>query len=324
MLGKKMETKQIGQKMSISELWSKFGVLFLLIVLCTVLSLMRDTFLTWSNIINVLRQTAITGVIAVGQFFLIIAACFDMSAGSVVALTGVTIAFLLKNCAWPIWATVIVGLVIGAAAGLINGYCVTKRKIPAFIATLGMMNVARGLAYIITEGHPISSLPDAFQFFGRGYAGPIPIPVIVLTVVFVLAAILAARTPFGRNLYAIGGNTETAKLSGINTDRTLIKAFVLSGLMAALSGLMLTSRLASGDPSTGEGFEFSAITAVVLGGTSIYGGEGSIRGVIVGTIFMGVLSNGMNMIGVSSYLQLVMKGLVLVLAVGIDTALKRD
>jgi ribose/xylose/arabinose/galactoside ABC-type transport system permease subunit len=308
----------------IYEVWSKYGVLFLLFLLGTFMSLTSPYFLTVSNLLNIVRQVSLIGLIATGEFFVILTCGIDISAGSIVALTGVLVAGLVAYSGIAIPIAIMCGPAIGAIAGSINGYAVSKRRIPPFIATLGMMQVGRGIAYLYTKGYPITGIPQAFQWLGRGYIGGIPVPVIVLIIVFLAAYVLSTRTKFGRYLYAIGGSEEAARLSGVNVERCKFLAYVLCGALTGLSGTVLLGRLASGDPSTGLNFEFDAITAVVLGGVSINGGEGSMRGVILGTLFIGVLSNGMNLLNVSSYLQMVVKGLTLALAVGIDVSLKRD
>jgi ribose transport system permease protein len=302
----------------------KYFIIYAVITLTVVLSFLSDSFLSVHNIINILRQSSMIAIIAVGVFFTIVSAGIDISVGSTVALAGIIMAKVLVDYSAPVFVGVLAGLAVGVAIGFINGYLVTKRRIPAFVATLGMMGAVRGLTYVITNAYPVSGLPKGIYFIGRGYVGPIPVPVIIMVVVYAGAYVIAEHTRIGRFIFAIGGNEEASHLSGIKVDRYKLFAYMTSGGLAALSGIILVSRLASGQPNAGIGYEFEAITAAVVGGTSLYGGKGTIPGVFLGAIFIAILLNGMVLLNISSYYQQMLKGIVLILAVMIDVARNAD
>lgn len=298
---------------------SKLGPLIGLILLIIIVSVMNPSFLSITNIFNVLRQVSISALIAFGMTFVILTGGIDLSVGSTLALTGAVAASLLAGGVDP-FISMGVALVLGLILGAINGVIITKGKVAPFIATLATMTVYRGLTLVYTDGKPISGLGDhlSFQMFGKGYFFGIPIPVITTIIAFVILYFILHKTTYGRRVYAVGGNEEAAKLSGINADRVKIGVYAISGFMAALSALILTSRLNSAQPTAGQAYELDAIAAVVLGGTSLNGGKGWIFGTLVGALIIGVLNNGMNLIGVSSFWQQVVKGIVILLAVLLD------
>lgn len=298
----------------------KYFIVYAVITLILILSFLSTAFLSMNNIINILRQSSMIAIIAVGVFFTIVSAGIDISVGSTVAISGVMMAKAVTDYNMPIFLGIIFGLGVGALVGFVNGYLIAKRKIPPFVATLGTMGAVRGLTYVITNAYPVSGLPQGIYFIGRGHVGPIPVPVIIMLVVYILAYITAEHTRVGRFIFAIGGNEESAHLSGIHIDRYRMFAYITSGTLAGLSGIILVSRLASGQPNAGIGFEFEAITAAVVGGTSLYGGKGTILGVFFGAIFIAILLNGMVLLNISSYYQQMLKGIVLILAVMIDVA----
>jgi len=304
---------------SSKEMISKLGPLIGLILLIIVVSIMNPSFLTISNIFNVLRQVSISAIIAFGMTFVILTGGIDLSVGSTLALTGAVAASLLAGGTDPI-VSMAVALILGLVLGAFNGVIITKGKVAPFIATLATMTIYRGLTLVYTNGKPISGLGDhaSFQLFGKGYFLGVPIPVITTIVSFAILAFILHKTTFGRRVYAVGGNEEAAKLSGINADRVKIAVYAISGFLAALSALILTSRLNSAQPTAGESYELDAIAAVVLGGTSLNGGKGWIFGTLIGALIIGVLNNGMNLIGVSSFWQQVVKGIVILLAVLLD------
>ncbi|MFC5559221.1 ribose ABC transporter permease [Ureibacillus thermophilus] len=304
---------------SSKEIISKLGPLIGLILLIIVVSIMNPSFLTISNIFNVLRQVSISAIIAFGMTFVILTGGIDLSVGSTLALTGAVAASLLAGGIDPI-ISMGVALILGLILGAINGLIITKGKVAPFIATLATMTIYRGLTLVYSNGKPISGLGDhaSFQLFGKGYLLGIPIPVITTIFAFAVLAFILHKTTFGRRVYAVGGNEEAAKLSGINADRVKIAVYAISGFMASLSALILTSRLNSAQPTAGESYELDAIAAVVLGGTSLNGGKGWIFGTLIGALIIGVLNNGMNLIGVSSFWQQVVKGIVILLAVLLD------
>lgn len=298
---------------------SKLGPLIGLILIIVILSIMNPSFLAISNILNVLRQVSISALIAFGMTFVILTGGIDLSVGSTLALTGAIAASLLAGGYDPILSMVI-ALVLGFILGAVNGIVITKGKVAPFIATLATMTIYRGLTLVFTDGKPISGLGDhaSFQLFGKGYFLGIPVPVVTTILMFFIFYFILHNTTFGRKVYAVGGNEEAAKLSGINADRVKIWVYAISGLMSAISALILTSRLNSAQPTAGEAYEMDAIAAVVLGGTSLNGGKGWIFGTLIGALIIGVLNNGMNLLGVSSFWQQVVKGIVILLAVLLD------
>jgi len=303
-----------------SEISQKYFIIYAVIALLIILSILSDTFLSVNNIINVLRQSSMIAIIAVGVFFVIVGAGIDISVGSIVAIAGITMSSLIVDYKFPVFLGIIGGILAGMAVGGINGYLVTRRHVPAFVATLGTMGAIRGLTYVLTNAYPVSGLPKSIYVIGRGYIGPIPVPVVIMVVVYIIAYIIAEKTKIGRFIYAIGGNEEAAHLSGIKVHSYRLLTYIASGFLASVSGIILVSRLASGQPNAGIGFEFEAITAAVIGGTSLYGGKGAVIGVFFGALFIAILLNGMVLLNVSSYYQQMIKGIVLILAVMIDVA----
>jgi ribose/xylose/arabinose/galactoside ABC-type transport system permease subunit len=308
----------------ISIQWNKYGLVFAFVIWCVVVTILEPAFLTTSNLLNVLRQISIVSVIAIGAFLAILTGGIDLSVGSVAALAGVVAAILMKRfnmaVAWGIMGGVLIGALIGAA----NGIMITKMKMAAFIATLITMNFAKGLAFIFTDGVPISGLPSPFVFLGRGYLWFLPFPIVIMAAVFLVTGWVMRQTRFGMRVYGIGGNPEAVRLSGVNVHRYLQIVYLVSGAAAGLGGVLLASRLDSGTPNVGETYVFDAITAVVLGGTSLAGGSGRVVGVFLGSIFMGTLGNGLNLLNVPSYWQLIAKAVLLAVAVSIDIRAKNE
>ena len=269
------------------------------------------------NLLNVTRQVSINAVISVGMTLVILTGGIDLSVGSILAFAGSITAGLLSG-GQSLIPAIIVGVVAGAFIGMINGALITRAGIPPFIATLGTMTAARGFTLVYTDGRPITGMEEAFRFLGGGYIAGIPVPVIIMAVIFLLAHIMLTRTKFGRYVYAIGGNEEAARLSGIGTKKILLSVYTLAGLLAGFSGVIMASRLNSAQPTAGAGFELDAIAAVVLGGTSLSGGVGTVGGTLIGAMIIGVLDNGLNLLNVSSFYQQVAKGVVILLAVYVD------
>ncbi|NLJ75299.1 MAG: ribose ABC transporter permease [Firmicutes bacterium] len=295
----------------------KYGILLVLLLICAVLSFLSPVFLTASNLINVIRQISINGILAIGMTFIILTGGIDLSVGSQVALTGAVTAGLLSSGV-NLGIAVVAGLFIGGLIGFVNGTIITKGGVPPFIVTLGMLTAARGLTLIYTGGRPIYNLGTSFRFFGAGYMGGIPVPVIILGIILIVSHLTAKHTVFGREVYAVGGNPEAAVYSGVNKNKRLVQVYTLMGFLSAITGIVLTSRLGSADPTAGSGFELDAIAAVVIGGTSMFGGEGAISGTLVGALIIGVINNGLNLLNVSSYYQQVIKGVIVVGAVLMD------
>ena len=290
-----------------------------LILIIVIITILNPGFLSLSNLMNVLRQVSINALIAFGMTFVILTGGIDLSVGATLALTGAVSAGMMASGVDPIFA-MLLGLLLGAVLGAINGIIIAKGKVAPFIATLATMTIYRGLTLVYTDGRPISGLGDSltFQMLGKGYFLGIPVPVVTMIISFGILYFILKRTTFGRRVYAVGGNEEASILSGINADRIKIYVYSLLGLLAALASLILTSRLNSAQPTAGEMFELDAIAAVVLGGTSLTGGRGWIVGTLIGALIIGVLNNGLNLIGVPSFFQQVVKGAVILLAVLLD------
>jgi ribose transport system permease protein len=302
----------------------KLGPFIALLLIAVGLSIVSPDFLRVDNLLNVMRQSSINALIAFGMTLVILLGGIDLSAGSVLALSSVIIANLLQSGTPPVVAT-LAGIVAGGLMGLGNGLIISKGKVAPFIATLGTMTVLRGLALVMSNGSPISDFnSDFFSMLGGGYvARLIPIPVVLMLIVFGIFWFVLKKTVFGRHVYATGGNAESAKLSGVKVDRVQLWVYTISGVMAAIAGVVLTSRLNSAQPTAGTGYELDAIAAVVLGGTSLTGGRGWIFGTLVGALLIGVLNNGLNLLDVSSFYQQVIKGSVILLAVLIDRGNKK-
>jgi ribose transport system permease protein len=285
-----------------------------LIVVTICMIFASDKFLTSANLENIARQVSINAIIAVGMTCVILTGGIDLSVGPVMALSGtLTAALLVAGVPGPI--AVMAGLLLGAAFGIGNGIFVAYLKMPPIIVTLATMGIARGLGLMYTNGYPVSGLPEWFSFFGRGEFLGIQIPILAMVLVYIAAFILLQHTPIGRYIYAIGGNEEAVRLSGVRAPRYKLLVYGISGFTAAVAGLLLTSRLMSGQPNAGVSFELDAIAAVVLGGAAIAGGRGAILGTLVGAMLLGVLNNGLNLLSVSPYVQSVIKGAIILLAI---------
>jgi len=311
-----------------SQSLKRFQSLIALLILCGVLSMLTDKFFTPDNGVNVLRQIAVNICIATGMTLVVLTGGIDLSVGSVLALCGAVTAGLWRNgigivsadllIGFTFLGAVLAGLAVGALLGWFNGFTITRFKVPPFVATLAMLTIARGLTMLYTKGHPISNLGKDFAFIGSGILLGIPVPVWLAIVVVLLAAFLTQKTKMGRYIYAIGGNEQAAKLSGISISRVKIKVYAMAGVLAALGGIIVTARLDSAQPNAGMSYELDAIAAVVIGGTSLNGGRGSIWGTVMGAVIIGVLNNGLVLMNVSPFWQQVVKGAVILLAVIID------
>ena len=306
-------------KTSSKEMLGKLGPLLGLFLIVIVITILNPSFMTTDNILNILRQVSISALIAFGMTFVILTGGIDLSVGSTLALTGAVAATMLASGMDPV-LTIFAALLLGAILGAVNGVIIAKGKVAPFIATLATMTIYRGLTLVYTDGRPVSDLGNeiTFQMLGKGYFFGIPVPVCTMIIAFIVLYVIMHKTTFGRRVYAVGGNEAASKLSGINVDRVKIAVYSLTGMLAALSALILTSRLNSAQPTAGTSYELDAIAAVVLGGTSLTGGKGWIFGTLVGALIIGVLNNGLNLIGVSSFFQQVVKGIVILIAVLID------
>lgn len=310
--------------------FSKLQSLIALFVLCVGITILSDKFLTVANGWNVLRQISVNICISVGMTLVVLTAGIDLSVGSILALCGAVTAGLLKNgielhdqnlyIGFTLLGAILAGLVVGSLLGWFNGWAITKFNVPPFVATLAMLTMARGFTMLWTKGFPINNLGSSFDYIGTGWFLGVPVPVWISVLVVVLAVFMTVKTPLGRYIYAIGGNENAARLSGININRIKIIVYSISGTLAALGGLMVTARLDSAQPNAGTSYELDAIAAVVIGGTTLSGGKGSILGTVLGAVIIGVLNNGLVLLNVSPFWQQVVKGGVILLAVIIDKA----
>lgn len=310
----KIEISSIKYKL----LLNKYKMILVLIFMIIIMSIVSEPFFTGQNVTNIIRQISINAILAFGATFVIITAGIDLSVGSVLAVGGVVTAGLIKQGYTSVFIAIIVGILACTFLGFINGITIAKFKVPPFVATLAMTTVARGIAFISCDGRPIVDLDKRFLELGQGSLGFIPYPVIGMVIVAIVSAVLLYLTKFGRYVFAIGGNAEAARVSGINSGRIITLVYTFNGLLAGLAGVMLASRINSGQPQAGVGYELDAIAAVVVGGTSLVGGVGSIVGTLIGALIIGVINNSLNLLGVSQYYQLIVKGLVIALAVIID------
>ncbi len=306
----------------LSHYGRQLGTLSGLLGLIVVLWILTPHFLTVSNLLNVAQQATIIAIIAVGMTFVIITGGIDLSVGSVLAFAGVVMANALQSGV-PLPLALLIGLGVGLLCGVINGLLITIGRLPPFIATLGMMSVARGAALMFTEGRPISGFSEGFRSIATGEILRIPAPVVIMIVVYLIAHFVLKRTKLGRYTYAIGGNEEAALLSGINVRLNKTLVYGIAGLLSGLAAILLTARLNSAQPIAGMNYELDAIAATVIGGTSLLGGEGTVSGTLIGALIMAVLRNGLNLLSVSSFFQQVVIGSVIIFAVLIDMALKR-
>ena len=297
------------------------GIIIALFAMCLFLVIFpttRSTFLTQNNVFNILRQNASNLFLATGMTMVIILGGIDLSVGSVIALSGCVAAGCVVNMGLPEVVGFLIAILIGAVVGMFDGVVICKTNIPPFIVTLASMNITKGIALVYTQGAPIRCMTDAFKFPGAGYVGPIPTPVILMLIIFVIAVMLVNRTHFGRHIYAVGGNAQAASFSGINVQKVKFWVYTFTGVMAGIAGVVIASRLYSGQPRSGEGAEMDAIAAVVVGGTSMSGGSGRLGGTLIGVLIIGVLNNGLNLMGVDSNWQYIVKGFVILLAVYVD------
>ncbi|MFT3950309.1 MAG: ribose ABC transporter permease [Agriterribacter sp.] len=297
---------------------AKYGILIALLSICIILSIATPYFFTVQNLLIVLRQVSVNGILAVGVTFVIIAGGIDLSLGSVIALTGVIAAGFAHPNTYPVIVPVLIGLSAGVLIGTINGLTITIGKVAPFIVTLGMMTIARGLALVLSNGRPVTNLSPSFNFIGGGDVLHIPVPILLFALVILISSVILKYTRIGRYVYAVGGNESAAKASGIRVNRVKLFAYIMCSGLAALAGIVLTSRITTGQPNAGIAYELDAIAAVVIGGTSLLGGRGSIAGTVIGVLIIGVINNGLDLLNVSSYYQQIIKGVIIVGAVLLD------
>lgn len=297
---------------------SSFGVIAILLFMCIALTISTSNFLTADNLFSVIRAFSFTAIMAIGECLVIITAGIDLSVSSIFAFSGVISVMAMTKWGVPVVFGILIGLAAGVAFGLFNGIFITKFKLPPFIVTLGTLSIARGLSYGITGGFPLPNLPEAFKFIGQGYIWIVPFPMILLILLGIIFTIFLRTTILGRRIYAIGGNEEAARISGINTHRIKIIVYVLSGILASIAGMATAARLGVAQSTAGIGLELDTIAAVIIGGASVSGGVGTVLGTIIGAAIMGVLRNGLILLNVSAYWQQTVVGAVIILAVTLD------
>ncbi|MDD2534500.1 MAG: ABC transporter permease [Eubacteriales bacterium] len=317
----KIESNSFGSQFS--KVIDKLGIIVVLIFLLILMSLLTDKFLTPMNLTNVVRQISFIALIAIGVTSIIITTGIDLSSGSVVGLTSVVVASAAHPGQFPLVVTILIGLSVGLVVGLINGFLVAYAKLPPFIATMGTWTTVRGLALLYSNGRPVNDLKDEFTYLGGGRFLGVPVPILVLIAVAILTHLLLTSTRLGRHVFAIGGNEQAAIIGGINVKIVKLAVYVYASTLAALSGLLLTGRIASGQSALGVGYELDAIAAAVIGGTSLTGGIGSIVGTISGALVIGVINNGMDLLNVNMYWQQIAKGMIIVIAVFLDSQKKK-
>ena len=311
--------ENVKRKFEYKEMLSKLGPLLALIVLIIFVSILSPSFLSLTNLMNLMRQVSTNALIAFGMTFVIITGGIDLSVGSTLALSSAIMAGMIVNGIDPLIAMT-VSLIAGFVLGAVNGLLITKGKLVPFIATLATMTIYRGATLVLTDGKPITGLDETFifQFMGRGYFFGIPFPIVITLVVFALLFVLLHKMSFGRKTFAIGGNEKASFIAGVKSNKIKIFVYSISGVLASLAGIILTSRLNSAQPTAGESYEIDAIASVVLGGTSMSGGKGRIFGTLIGALIIGTLNNGLNLLGVSTFYQQIVKGIVIIIAVLID------
>jgi len=302
---------------------ANIGILFGFIILFTILSFFADRFFTYSNFINVMRTISTNAYFSIGVMLAIMLGGIDLTCGALLAFSGCVTVVALQRFGVSIPQAVALGLIVGVIAGFANGVIIAYTGIHPFVVTLAMMSICRGGAYLVADGRPIALMNDSFTQLGNGYLGPIPLPVVYMLIFMFLAFLLLNRTKIGRHIYAVGGNPVAASYSGINIKKVKIVVWTISGFLGSFGGVILAARMSSGQPAVGIGFETDAIAAAVLGGTSMYGGVGTVGGMFIGVMVIGIISNGLNLLHVNSYWQYVAKGIIILIAVYIDMYKKR-
>ncbi len=311
----KIENYQDSEKSfpSVKSILKKYNLFFIFLGFILIGSLLSDQFLSVQNILNLLQQSSFVGIVSIGMTFVILVAGIDLSVGAILALTGMLVSILLSTGMNPVLAVVLT-LLVGAFLGFVNGFISTKFKVPAFIATLAMMVSARGFALLTTNGEPVYDLPDSFTALGGNIFGKVPLTAVIWIVLTIIAIVVLKYTTFGRKIYAVGGNEESSRLSGIPVKKYVTWCFVICGTLAGVAGILMSAWLTVGQPTAGSGLELDVIAAVVLGGTSLAGGKGGVGGTFIGVLIMSMIINIFNLLGLSSYYQSIFMGFIIVLA----------
>ena len=304
---------------SIKEVLNSLTLVLIILGLGVVLSIASPNFLKTTNILNILRQVSINGILAIGMSLVCLTGGIDLSVGSIVAFAGILTAGMLNNTSLPIFVIALIAVAVGCIMGLINGYFVAYWGAPAFVVTLSMLTVGRGLTYIYCDGKPISKLPAEFLVIGKGSLLGLPIPTIVLLIVFIVFSVMLSKFKLGRYIYAVGGNPQAAMVSGINVKKILLLVYMFSGMCCGVAAVVLTARVSAGLATAGDGYELNAIAATVIGGTSLSGGTGKLWGTLLGALLLGMVNTGLDLLNVTSYYQQVVRGLIILGAILIDT-----
>lgn len=310
------------KKISAKEFIVKYIMYIVLVLMCIVLAIANDKFLTGANLMTIVKQISIQSIVAIGMTMIIITGNIDLSVGSIVAFSSVCAAMMMKS-GMPMVLAMIITIVIAGVLGLISGGVTAKLKLHSFLVTLALMQTFRGLAQTMTGGYPVAGFGEAFGKIASGSIGPVPYLVIYMIIFYAVFIYIMKYTAFGRSIYAIGGNQESARLSGINVEKVKTLVFVISSMLCGVAGILLTSKVRSGDPTCANGWEMDTIAGAIIGGTNMMGGEGKLGGTIIGLLFVGILSNGMVLLGINAYMQSVVKGLVIFLAVILNSIQKR-
>ncbi len=311
------KNKMVFDQLKMKAIW------FALLILVVGFSIANPRFLSSNNLFTIARQVSMYGIASIGMTFVILIGGIDLSTGSIITLVNVVCAYLMVNLGLSIPVAILLSMVLAVGIGLFNGALVSVIGIPAIIATFASQIIFKGVAYLLSGGVPIYGFDEKFKVIGQGYVGVIPVPVLIMIACFAIGSFILNKTYFGRYFYAVGGNEEASELSGIKVGRTKLLIYALAGFFAGLAGIVMLSRTNSAQPTAGIGYEFDVITCVVLGGVSISGGFGKISGVIAGVLIIGVLTNGMVLMNISTYMQFIVKGIVLIAAVGVDSFQKK-
>ncbi len=322
-----MNGRQLIKNITWKNIFRKYGIFLVLVLICVVMSFLSPVFLTFYNILNILTQVSLIGITAIGVTFVILAADIDLSIGSVAALSGViAVGFYtgVHTQSLNLGFSTAIALLASIATGLSMGAIITKGKVHSFVVTLGMLSIARGLALVYTDGDTLGGLDDTFRFLGGGNVFGIPLPVIFFILIALIGYVILTKTPYGKYIYAIGGNEEATRLSGINVDLVRTVSFGISGFLAGFAGILLASRVNVGQPIGAMGWELDAIAAAIIGGTSLYGGKGGVGATVIGALFLGVLRNGLDLLNITSFYQRVFIGVFIIVAVLIDSFRKED
>lgn len=314
-----MKTKLNTFRQNSKSLIGTYSLIIVIVVLCLLLSIMTHNFFKVTNLLNVLRQVSINGILAIGMTFVVLTSGIDLSVGSIVAFCGIVAATLLRDFQYSIPVVILISLLVGCLMGLYNGYFVAYWKAAPFVVTLSMMTIARGMTFVFSNGRPISPLPEDYLIIGKGDVLGLPIPTLCLLIVFLISFALLKYFRIGRYIYAVGGNENAALVSGINVRFIKLTTYVISGILCGLAAIILTARVSAGLPQAGEGYELDAIAATVIGGTSLSGGRGKLWGTILGALLLGIVSNGLDLLNVSSFYQQIVKGLIILGAILIDS-----